>query len=62
MRFWLDNQPKDAAAVNISNAHYFLGLVHEQRGRRDQAKTEYQAAVAANPKHDDAKKALSAVK
>jgi tetratricopeptide (TPR) repeat protein len=62
VRFWLDHQPKDAAAVNIANAHYLLGVVHEQRGRRDQAKAEYQAAVAANPKHEDAKKALGAVK
>jgi len=62
VRFWLDHQPKDAAAVNIANAHYLLGVVHEQRGRRDQAKAEYQAAVAANPKHDDARKALDAIK
>jgi tetratricopeptide (TPR) repeat protein len=61
VRLWLANQPKDASPINISNAHYCLGLVHEHGGRRDQARAEYQAALAANPKHDDAKKALATV-
>jgi tetratricopeptide (TPR) repeat protein len=62
IRLWLANQPKDASAVNISNAHYCLGLVHQQGGRRDQARTEFQAALAANPKHEDAKNALASLK
>jgi tetratricopeptide (TPR) repeat protein len=62
VRLWLANQPKDASAINISNAHYCLGVVHQQGGRRNEARAEFQAALAANPKHDDAKNALSALR
>jgi hypothetical protein len=32
------------------------------KGRLEQAKMEYQTALAANPKHEEAKKALAAVR
>lgn len=54
--------PKDATPTKASNAHYFLGLAHEKSGHRDKAKTEYQAAIAANPKNEDATKALASLK
>jgi tetratricopeptide (TPR) repeat protein len=53
---------KDASPTRVSNAHYFLGLAHEKSGHGDRAKTEYQAAIAANPKNEDAKKALASLK
>jgi tetratricopeptide (TPR) repeat protein len=52
---------KDAWPTRVSNAHYFLGLAHEKRGHRDRAKAEYQAAIAANAKNEDAKKALASL-
>jgi tetratricopeptide (TPR) repeat protein len=58
---WLAVQPKDAPPVNVSIAHYCLGVVHQQRGRLDQARSEYQAALAENPKNGDAKKALASL-
>ena len=58
----LKAMPKDATPTRISNAHYFLGMAHDKRGHADKAKAEYQAAIAANPKNEDAKKALAALK
>jgi tetratricopeptide (TPR) repeat protein len=57
----LKTMAKDATPSRISNAHYFLGIAHEKSGHRDRAKTEYQAAIAANPKNEDAKKALASL-
>lgn len=62
VKFWQANAPKDAPPVNISAAHYCMGIIHEQAGRLDKAKAEYQAAVTANPKNEDAKKALASLK
>jgi len=53
---------KDVPLTRVSNAHYFLGLADEKSGHRDKAKAEYQAATAANPKNEDAKKALALLK
>jgi tetratricopeptide (TPR) repeat protein len=53
--------PKDAAPAKVSNANYFLGMAHEKSGHRDKAKTAYQAAIAANPENEDAKKALASL-
>jgi tetratricopeptide (TPR) repeat protein len=58
----LKTMPSDATPTKVSNAHYFLGLAHEKSGHRDTAKAEYQAAIAANPKNEDAKKALASSK
>jgi tetratricopeptide (TPR) repeat protein len=62
VRLWLAGPPKDLSTVNVAIAHYCLGVVHQQAGRRDQARAEYQAALAANPKNEDAKKVLAALK
>lgn len=51
-----------ADVVSASLAHYYLGDIHQQNGRGDQARAEYQAALAANPKNEDAKKALASLK
>jgi tetratricopeptide (TPR) repeat protein len=62
VRFWLANPPKGTSTTNVATAHYCLGVVHQQGGRPDQARAEYQTALAANPKHEDAKKALASLK
>jgi Tfp pilus assembly protein PilF len=48
--------------MTASLAHHCLGVIHQQGGRCDQAKAEYQAALAANPNNGDAKRALGALK
>ena len=62
VRLWLAKPAADPSGTNGSTAHYLLGVVHQQGGRRDQAKAEYQSAIAANPKNEDAKKALASLK
>jgi len=52
VRLWLATPPQDAPTVDVSSAHYLLGAVHQQSGRSDQAKAEFQAAFAANPNED----------
>jgi hypothetical protein len=54
--------PADAAPTKVSNIHYFLGLVHGKSGHGDKAKAEYEAAIAANPKNEDARKAVASSK
>ena len=39
-------------------AHYRLGLIYSQMDEPDKARTEYRAALAINPDHKEAKKAL----
>jgi tetratricopeptide (TPR) repeat protein len=58
----LKAMPKDATQTRISNAHYFLGMAHDKSGHGDKAKAEYQAAITANPKNEDAKRALASLK
>ena len=48
--------------VSASLAHYYLGDIHQQNGRGDQARVEYQAALVANPKNEEAKKALASLR
>ena len=47
---------------NHTNAHWRLGMILEKRGTRDQAKLEYQAALAADPKHKGALEGLARLK
>jgi tetratricopeptide (TPR) repeat protein len=57
----LKAMPKDATPGKVSNAHYYLGIAHDKNGHGDKAKTEYQLAIAANPKNEGAKKALASL-
>lgn len=59
---WLADAPKDAPLQNVGAAHYALGLVYEHQGKTAAAKTEYQAAITINPRNEEAKKALAALK
>ena len=54
--------PKDAPMGNYYAAHYWLGMIYQGQGKKDLARGEYQSALAVNPKGDDAKKALDALK
>lgn len=53
--------PPDASPVRISNAHYYLGLASEKTANVARARSEYRAAVAANPRNANARKALDAL-
>jgi tetratricopeptide (TPR) repeat protein len=59
---WLAAAPKDAPVVNRGFAHYVLGIIYERQSKKDAARAEYQSALAFNPKHTEAKKALDALK
>jgi tetratricopeptide (TPR) repeat protein len=59
---WLSAAPKDAPVQNVYLAHYWLGMIYAAQGKKDAAKAEYEAALLANPKGEDAKKALAALK
>lgn len=62
LRIWLANPPADGSGTNGSLAHFLLGVVQQQSGHPDLAKKEYQIAIVANPKNEDAKKALASLK
>jgi tetratricopeptide (TPR) repeat protein len=42
-------------------AHYRLGLIYEKRGQKELAKQEFQAALADQPRHSEARKGLARV-
>lgn len=59
---WLAAPPPDAATTLQAIAHTRLAGVYEKSGRRDLARTEYERAIALNPKYEEAKKALDALR
>jgi tetratricopeptide (TPR) repeat protein len=50
------------AVLTPAEAHYNVGSVFEQQGRKEQAKVEYRKALALNPNLADAQKRLDALK
>jgi hypothetical protein len=53
--------PEDRHRSAHAVAHYRLGLIYEKQGRKDLASQEFLATLADQPRHVDAKKALSRV-
>lgn len=51
-----------AGNLTAAAAHWRLGNVYERMGRKDEARGSYQAALAADPKFDDARKSLNALR
>lgn len=49
------------AVLTPAEVSYNLGSVHEQRGRKEQAKAEYQKALALDPDFHDARQRLAAL-
>jgi tetratricopeptide (TPR) repeat protein len=45
-----------------AHVHYRLGIIYEKKGATDLAREEYRAALQLNPRHQDAQKALAALK
>jgi tetratricopeptide (TPR) repeat protein len=61
LRKYLETEPK-AGAPPHAWAHYRLGMVHEKKGARDLARQSYEAALRLDPKLEDARKALKALR
>ena len=59
---WLANPPAQATTDNKAVAHLRLGQIYEKTARRELARAEYEQAVRINPKLEDARRALDAVK
>jgi Flp pilus assembly protein TadD len=43
-------------------AHHRLGMILEKQGRKEQARAEYNTALSLDPKNENAKKSLAALK
>lgn len=53
---------KDAPSANMSNAHWRLGQIYEQTGRKELARAEFNEALKLNPRNQNAKKSLEGLK
>ena len=53
--------PEDRFRTRHAVAHYRLGLIYEKQGKRDEARREFQATLADQPRHGEAKKSLRRV-
>jgi tetratricopeptide (TPR) repeat protein len=62
MKRYIARGTPPAGEPALANAHWRLGTIHEKRGQRDQARTEYQTALRLNPKLDGAKQSLAKLK
>jgi tetratricopeptide (TPR) repeat protein len=60
LKKYLVYTPKDNEPT-LANAHYYLGLIYENQGRRADAKAEYSASLGLNPSFKDAQAALKRV-
>ncbi len=52
----------DPGGVSVASIHWRLGMILEARGRREDARREYEAAVRMEPQNPEMQKALAAVK
>ena len=59
---WLANPPAQATSDNKATAHLRLGQIYEKTSRRELARPEYEQATKLNPRLEEARKALDAVK
>jgi tetratricopeptide (TPR) repeat protein len=54
--------PKVWPAASAAAAHFRLGSIYEQLGKKELARAEYEEAVKRNPRNEDAKKALASLR
>ena len=62
LRALIASPPADMARNTVAAAHHRLGMILEKQGKKDQARTEYNAALAIDPNNENAKKSLAALK
>ena len=48
--------------ASVAAAHFRLGSIYEQQGKKELARGQYEEAVKRNPKNEDAKKALASMR
>ena len=61
LKMFLAAPPRENAP-RPAGAHWRLGMVYEKQGKKEEAKAEYQAALALDPDFADAKKSLAKLK
>jgi Tfp pilus assembly protein PilF len=54
--------PTPESGPSPAGLHYRLGMIYEKKGAKDLAREEYRAVLQLNPRHQDAQKALAALK
>jgi tetratricopeptide (TPR) repeat protein len=59
---WIANPPTQATTDNRATAHLRLGQLYERTSRRELARGEYEQALKINPRMEEAKRALDALK
>ena len=62
LKYFLDRRPETTPSVLLSGLHFRLGQIYQKTTRPDQAKAAYNEALKLNPKNEDARKALAALK
>jgi tetratricopeptide (TPR) repeat protein len=60
LRRYLRHRPEPGEPP-LAAAHWRLGMVLEKQGRMDQARAEYRAALALDPKHKESREALKRI-
>ena len=58
----VDEPPKDFAPASVAATYFRLGNIYEKQGKTDLARSAYEGAVKLNPKNEEAKKALAALR
>jgi tetratricopeptide (TPR) repeat protein len=61
-KHWIANSPATASINSKAQAHLRLGQIYEKTSRKELARLEFEQALAINPKLEDARKALDALK
>jgi tetratricopeptide (TPR) repeat protein len=62
LRSYLQIVPDGSQVPPHSSAHEWLGKLYEAQGQRDRAANEYELAISANPRNDEARKALERIR
>jgi tetratricopeptide (TPR) repeat protein len=62
LRKYLGGSAPKPNEPSLAGAHWRLGMIHEQRGQRDAARAEYQAALTLDPALKGAQDALARLK
>lgn len=62
LKVWMAAPPKNTPIVTLAGSHHRLGMIYEKQGKKDLARAEYNKALEIDPKSENAKKSLAALK
>jgi tetratricopeptide (TPR) repeat protein len=62
LKLWLARPPRTVQPAILAGAHLRLGQIYERKGRHDAARAELEEALRINPRNDEARRALAALK